>query len=45
MSFSSTSSKESSSVVTGINNGNESNGFVSHSSLSEPGKENMIISN
>ncbi len=41
MSFSSTSSKESSSV----NNGNTINGNVLHSSLSEPGKPIKIIQN
>jgi hypothetical protein len=38
MSFSSTSSKESSSVGASFNNTNPSNGIVLHSSLSEPGK-------
>jgi len=36
MSFSSTSSKESSSIPTAVNNGNESNDVVLQSSLSEP---------
>ncbi|CAF4349450.1 unnamed protein product, partial [Rotaria sordida] len=36
MSFSSTSSKESSSVIPGTNNTNENNSTVLHSSSSEP---------
>jgi hypothetical protein len=43
MSFSSTSSKESSSVAAPINTTNQSNGIVLHSTLSEPGKTNTIF--
>jgi hypothetical protein len=45
MSFSSTSSKESSSVGTSTNNGNAMNGNVLHSSFSKPGKTKKIIEN